>query len=58
MTPRQLKRVKKKLGLSLTQMAAALTVNRRTLCRYLSGEMPIPGWAAVILNNLLKELKT
>lgn len=53
MTPEQFKDVRKKLGITIKEMAENLKVNPRTVNRWENGDRKIPGPVEVALDYIL-----
>ena len=49
MTPKQLENIRKSLGLTKSQFSRLIGVNRSTVTRWESGEVEIPGIAAIAI---------
>ena len=54
MTAAELKKLRKKLGLSLAQASGQVEVSVSTWCRWESGETPVPEGAAKLFKLLNK----
>jgi predicted transcriptional regulator len=57
LTPAQFRATLDRLGISYSSCARVLDLNRRTITRYMSGELEVPMLVAWALKGLLAEMQ-
>ena len=57
MTPEEFRAARDRLGLSLSELARALNVNPRTVCRWQDGSQAVPGPVAAAIGMKLRSLE-
>jgi DNA-binding transcriptional regulator YiaG len=55
MEPKEVKRIRKRLGRTQAELAQDLGVSRETVARWETGTRPVPGPAARLLERLQRE---